>query len=246
VNIPLNNPRAAELLDIAFDAKIPVMVASQGGPREQLPRFRAIGTKWLHVVASVEHAKKAEAAGVDALVVDGAEAGGHPPANQVTTLVLVRRVAKAVKLPIVASGGVADGAGIAALLALGAEAVQLGTRFIATPEASVHENYKQAVLAADVGDTTLVGRGGLPIRQLKNSFSKEYERAEHSGASPSDLEVLFKKHTLKQAALDGDVEWGKVEAGQSAGLVDEILPAAEVMRRLVLEAEMARKRLAEL
>jgi enoyl-[acyl-carrier protein] reductase II len=246
VNIPLNNARALDLLDIAFQQRIPVMVASQGGPREHLARFRGIGTKWLHVVASVEHAKKAEAAGVDALVVDGAEAGGHPPPSEVGTLVLVRRVVRAVKLPVVASGGVADGAGVAALLALGAEAVQLGTRFIATPEASVHDNYKKAVIAADVGDTTLVGRGGLPIRQLKNAFSREYEAAERSGASPQDLDVLFKKKSLKQAALDGDVEWGKVEAGQSAGLVDEILPAAEVMRRLVAETEVARKRLAEL
>src|SRR5262249_9306934 len=246
VNIPLNNPRAADLLDIAFEHKIPVMVASQGGPREHLARFRSIGTKWLHVVASVEHAKKAEAAGVDARVVAGGEAGGHPPASEVGTLVLVRRVVRAVKVPVVASGGIADGAGVAALLALGAEAAQLGTRFIATPEASVHENYKKAVLAADVADTTLVGRGGLPIGQLRNSFSREYEGAERSGASPSDLEILFRKHSLKQAALDGDVEWGKVEAGQSAGLVDEILPAAEVMRRLVAEAEEARRRLAAL
>jgi enoyl-[acyl-carrier protein] reductase II len=246
VNIPLNNPRAPELLEIALQERIPVMVASQGGPREHLARFRAVGTKWLHVVASVEHAQKAEAAGVDALVVDGAEAGGHPPPSEVGTLVLVRRVVKATRLPVVASGGVADGAGIAALLALGAEAVQLGTRFIATPEASVHDNYKQAVLAADVGDTALVGRGGLPIRQLKNAFSKEYEAAERAGASAQDLEALFRKRSLKQAALDGDVDWGKVEAGQSAGLVDEILPAAEVMRRLVAEAEAARKRLSEL
>jgi len=246
VNIPLNNPRAADLLGICEEEKIPVMVASQGGPREHLARFRAIGTKWLHVVASVEHAKKAEAAGVDALVVDGAEAGGHPPPSEVGTIVLVRRVVKAVKLPVVASGGVADGAGVAALLALGAEAVQLGTRFIATPEASVHDNYKKAVLAADVGDTTLVGRGGLPIRQLKNAFSSRYQAAERSGMGKEDLEKIFKSSSLKQAALDGDVEWGLLEAGQSAGLVDEILPAAEVMRRLVAEAEAARKRLAEL
>jgi enoyl-[acyl-carrier protein] reductase II len=146
----------------------------------------------------------------------------------------------------VASGGVADGAGVAALLALGADAVQLGTRFIATPEASVHENYKRAVLAADVHQTTLVGRGGLPIRQLRNAFSEKYEKAERSGASAADLEALLKSASLKQAALEGDVEWGKVEAGQSAGLVDEILPAAEVMRRLVAEAEEARKRLASL
>ena len=241
VNIPLNNPRAAELLDIAHEARIPVMVASQGGPREQMPRFHAIGTKWLHVVASVEHAKKAEAAGVDALVVDGAEAGGHPPPNQVGTIVLVRRVVRATKLPVVASGGVADGAGIAALLALGAEAVQLGTRFIATPEASVHENYKRAVLAADVHDTCLVGPSALPIRQLKNAFTQKFQ-----AAPAQEREALFRESSLKKAALEGDVEWGKVEAGQSAGLVDDILPAADIMKRLVQELEQARKRLASL
>jgi enoyl-[acyl-carrier protein] reductase II len=241
VNIPLNNPRAPELLDIAYDARIPVMVASQGGPREQLPRFRSIGTKWLHVVASVEHARKAEAAGVDALVVDGAEAGGHPPPAQVSTLVLVRRVAKAVKLPVVASGGAADGAGIAALLALGAEAVQLGTRFIATPEASVHEKYKQAVLAAEVDGTTLIGPRSLPIRLLKNALT---ERFHSSGRE--DQERLYKEASLKQAALEGDIENGKVEAGQSAGLVEDIVPAGELVRRLARELEEARRRLASL
>jgi enoyl-[acyl-carrier protein] reductase II len=246
VNIPLNNPRAPELLDIAFRKKIPVMVASQGGPREHLARFRSAGTKWLHVVTSVEHARKAEAAGVDALVVDGAEAGGHPPPSEVGTLVLVRRVVRAVKLPVVASGGIADGAGIAAMLALGAEAAQLGTRFIATPEASVHDNYKRAVLAADVEGTALVGRGRHPIRQLKNSFSRKYEEAERAGATSEQLRVIFEESSVKKAALHGDVEWGKVEAGQSAGLVDEILPAAEVMRRLVAELETARNRLAAL
>ena len=238
VNIPLNGKHAPALLQIALEEKIPVMVASQGGPREHLARFRAIGSKWLHVVASVEHAQKAEAAGVDALVVDGAEAGGHPPAAQVGTIVLVRRVVKATKLPVVASGGVADGAGIAALLALGAEAVQLGTRFIATPEASVHENYKQAVLAADVQDTCLVGPKSLPIRQIKNAFSTKYES--------SPVEEVFNSSSLKKAALEGDVEWGKVEAGQSAGLIDDIVPAAELFRRLVKETEEARRRLAAL
>ena len=241
VNIPLNGKHAAALLDIAHQEKIPVMVASQGGPREHLPRFRAIGAKWLHVVASVEHAQKAEAAGVDALVVDGAEAGGHPPPSQVGTIVLVRRVVKATKLPVVASGGVADGAGIAALLALGAEAVQLGTRFIATPEASVHDDYKRAVLAAEVQDTCLVGPASLPIRQLKNAFTKKFESARED-----EREALFNGTSLKKAALEGDVEWGKVEAGQSAGLIDDIVPAAELFRRLVKETEEARRRLASL
>ena len=244
VNIPLNGSRAPELLSISLEKKIPVMVASQGGPREHLARFRAIGAKWLHVVASVEHARKAEAAGVDALVVDGAEAGGHPPPSEVGTLVLVRRVVTSVKLPVVASGGIADGAGIAAMLALGAEAVQLGTRFIATPEASVHEKYKRAVLEADVEGTAIVGRGKHPIRQLKNAFSARYEAAERAGKE--DLEAIFDSSSLKQAALEGDVEWGKVEAGQSAGLVKDILPAAEVFHRLVRETEDARRRLASL
>jgi enoyl-[acyl-carrier protein] reductase II len=241
VNVPLNGARAKELLDIAHEERIPVMVASQGGPREQLPRFRAIGTRWLHVVASVEHAKKAEAAGVDALVVDGGEAGGHPPASNVSTLVLVRRIVRATRLPVVASGGVADGAGVAALLALGAEAVQLGTRFIATPEASVHENYKRAVLAAEVHDTCLVGPAALPIRQLRNAFTRKLD-----AAAPAERESLFKESSLRKAALEGDVEWGKVEAGQSAGLVDDIVPAADLMKRLVRELEDARRRLASL
>jgi enoyl-[acyl-carrier protein] reductase II len=246
VNIPLTNPRAPELIEIAHQARIPVMVASQGGPREHLQRFRAIGAKWLHVVASVEHALKAEAAGVDALVVDGAEAGGHPPPNEVTTLVLVRRVVKAVKLPVVASGGIADGAGIAAMLALGADAVQLGTRFIATPEASVHEAFKRAVLAADIGDTAFVGRGKHPIRQLKNAFSAKYEAAERRGASREELDAIFESTSLKRAALEGDMEWGKLEAGQSAGLVTDIVPAGELLKRLVAEMEQARQRLAGL
>ncbi len=246
LNVPLNNPKAREMLDLAHEARVPVMVASQGGPREHLARFRAIGTKWLHVVASVEHAKKAEAAGVDALVVDGAEAGGHPPPSEVGTLVLVRRVLQEVKLPVVASGGIADGAGIAAMLALGADAVQLGTRFIATPEANVHENYKRAVLAAEVDQTAFVGRGLAPIRQLNNAFAKKYSDLEAAGAPLAERQALFQQHSLKQAALEGDVEWGRVEAGQSAGLVHDIVPAGELVRRLVAEMEDARRRLASL
>jgi len=246
LNIPLNSTKAREMLDIAYEARVPVMVASQGGPKEHLERFRGIGTRWLHVVASVEHAKKAEAAGVDALVVDGVEAGGHPPPSEVTTLVLVRRVLQEVKLPVVASGGVADGAGIAALLALGADAVQLGTRFIATPEASVHDNYKRAVLEAEVDQTAMVGRGLGPIRQLRNHFAMDYASAERRGASPGELEALFKSKSLKQAARDGDVRDGKVEAGQSAGLVHDIVPAGELVLRLVKELEEARERLARL
>jgi enoyl-[acyl-carrier protein] reductase II len=246
VNIPLNNPRAPQLLDIAHNARIPVMVASQGGPRAHLARFREIGTKWLHVVASVDFARKAEEAGVDGLVVDGWEAGGHPPPGEVTTLVLVRRIVKATKLPVVASGGIADGAGIAAMLALGAEAAQLGTRFIATNEASVHEQYKQAILKADISDTAFVGRGRQPIRQIKNAFSDAYLAAERAGVSQDELDAIFSSANLKQAALSGDVANGKLEAGQSTGLVDDILPTAELVQRLVSELAQAQRRMSSL
>jgi enoyl-[acyl-carrier protein] reductase II len=124
--------------------------------------------------------------------------------------------------------------------------VQLGTRFIATPEASVHENYKRAVINADVDGSTLVARGRLPIRQLRNKFAEKFNAAERAGASQAELDEIFKAASLKQAALEGDVEWGRVEAGQSAGLVTEILPAAELVRRLVAELEQARQRLAKL
>src|SRR5207302_1847476 len=148
----------------------------------------------------------------DALVVDGAEAGGHPPPSEVGTLVLVRRVLQVTKLPVVASGGIADGAGIAAMLTLGAEAVQLGTRFIATPEASVHENYKRAVLEAEVDQTTLVGRGTHPIRQLKNAFSAKYEAAERTGAS----RIRTLNRPEKRNALDTALSRALLEALRAA------------------------------
>ncbi|OZI18813.1 2-nitropropane dioxygenase [Bordetella genomosp. 9] len=243
VNIPLYRQGAADILDAMHNGRVPVVIASQGSPKAHLSRFHDIGAKWIHVVASLEHARKAAAAGVDALVVVGAEAGGHPPASEVTTLVTVRRVLQEVSIPVIASGGVADGWGIAALLALGADAVQLGTRFLLTEEATVHANYKAVVLAADVHDTALVGRRDLPIRGLRNAFAQAVFAAERDQVAQEDYLALFKKSTLKQAALDGDVEWGKVELGQSAGLVSRIEPAAAVMAQLVRELADATGRL---
>lgn len=243
VNIPLYRQGADQILDAMHRARVPVVIASQGGPRAHLPRFRDIGAKWIQVVSTLEHAKKAAAAGVDALVVVGAEAGGHPPANEVTTLVTVRRVLQEVDIPVIAGGGVADGWGIAALLALGADAVQLGTRFLLTEEATVHANYKSAVLAADVHDTALVGRRNLPVRGLRNAFAQAIFDAERDLMPQEEYDALFRKSTLKQAALDGDVEWGKVELGQSAGLVSRIEPAATVMAQLVRELHEASGRL---
>jgi len=243
VNIPLYRPQAAELIDAMVARRVPVVIASQGGPKAHLPRFREYGAVWIQVVSTLEHAKKAADAGVDALVVVGGEAGGHPPANEVSTLVTVRRVLQEVSIPVIAGGGVADGWGIAALLALGADAVQLGTRFLLTDEAAVHANYKAAVLAADVHDTVLVGRRNLPVRGLRNAFAQAVFDAERDQMPQEDYDALFKKSTLKQAALDGDMDWGKVELGQSAGLVSRIRPAAEVVADLVRELAQASARL---
>jgi enoyl-[acyl-carrier protein] reductase II len=246
VNVPLYNKNAATYLDIVEEERVPVIIASQGGPKAHLQRFHALGVKWLHVVAAPAHARKAEQAGVDALIVVGAEAGGHPPPDEVGTLVVVRAVARAVKLPLIAGGGVADGYGMAALMALGADAVQLGTRFLMTPEAGVHDNYKAAVLAAGLADTALVGRAGLPIRMLRNAFAAEYEAAYKAGVPADQLAAMFAARTLKDAALDGDTARGKTEAGQSAGLIDDIVPAAEVVASLMREFGLARARLAGL
>ncbi|WP_312491834.1 NAD(P)H-dependent flavin oxidoreductase [Pseudomonas cremoris] len=246
VNIPLYRKGADEVLDLLVAEQVPVIIASQGSPKAHLQRFKAYGATWLHVVAFVDHARKAAAAGVDGLVVVGSEAGGHPPANEVSTLVNVRRVLQEVDCPLVAGGGVADGHGIAALLALGADAVQLGTRFMLSEEAFLHPAYKQKVLEADIGDTVLVGRGALPVRSVRNAFTERVAQAERDGlpqTAPEAYAALLASASLKQASFDGDVSNGKVEAGQSAGLIHQLLPASAIMQSLIEELEQALARL---
>jgi enoyl-[acyl-carrier protein] reductase II len=249
VNIPLYRPGLEEVLDIVARARPPVIIASQGAPGDHLKRFRDLGSTWLHVTAFPRHAVKAFEQGVDAVVVVGMEAGGHPPGNEVSSLVAVRRVLKEVGCPVVAGGGAADGWGIAAMLALGADAVQLGTRFLMTREAAVHENYKHALVQADVDGTMLAGRGGLPVRCLRNDFADRVLAAEAAGlpsADPAAWRSLLAGATLRQAAVQGDVQHGKVEAGQSAGLIDDIPTVADLMARLVDELRQATERLASI
>jgi enoyl-[acyl-carrier protein] reductase II len=195
------------------------------------------------VVASLEHALKAQDAGVDAVVVVGTEAGGHPPASDVSTLINVRHVLKNLSIPVIAGGGVADGWGIASLLALGAEAVQLGTRFLMTQEAWVHENYKQQVLKTQVHETLLVGRSLQPVRMINNDFAQTVIQAEKDGSDPVRIAELFQSGTLKKAALEGDMQWGKVELGQSAGLIEDVLSVKMLMAQLVQELNTAMQRM---
>lgn len=236
VNLPLYRKDADEARRIILETRPKVLIASQGGPKKYLADFRSVGTICLHVVASVEHALKAAEAGVDGLVVVGGEAGGHPPVDLVSTMVLTRAVATAVpELPIVASGGFADGQGLAAALSLGASAAQFGTRFIATPEAQVHEDYRAMVLAAGVGGTRTVGRDLGMIRCLHNEFTEQMLHLEQSGATVDERRSAFGATVLRQAAMDGLVSSGKVEAGQSAGLVRDVASAAAIVRRIATE-----------
>jgi enoyl-[acyl-carrier protein] reductase II len=245
VNVPLYSEKCPAFLDIAHRLKVPVIIASQGGPKPHLPRFKASGVTWIQVVAGLEHARKAQAAGVDALVVVGCEAGGHPPQEGVSTLVNVRHVLSHVNLPVVAAGGAADGWAIASLLALGADAVQLGTRFLMTREASIHPSYQEAVLRCEVSGTDLVGLD-QPVRVIKNSFSEKMLQLQHLPSCSDEAREFFKSTTLKQAALLGDVMWGKVEAGESAGLIHDVLSVEQLMQQLLSQMQAAFERMKEM
>lgn len=233
VNLPLYRKGAEEIMDLLVAKRVPVLIASQGGPSRYLARFKAVGTICLHVVASEEHARKAVAAGVDGLIVVGGEAGGHPPAELVSSLVICRAVARAAPdTPIVLSGGLVDGEGLVAALALGADAAQFGTRFMLTPEANLHAAYKARLKQARIADTLTVGRGFGVVRVLKNDFADAMQAVEQAGADDEARRALFQAASLKQAAFDGDVDGGKLEAGQSAGLIDELEPAGDVVRAM--------------
>ncbi|MFP3396280.1 nitronate monooxygenase family protein [Brevibacterium sp. SIMBA_078] len=236
VNMPLYRKGVDEVMAHLIDQAPPVIIASQGGPKKYLGALHEVGTVWLHVVTSLPHAAKAVGAGVDGLVVVGAEAGGHPPEHGVTSLVLTRLIAREFpEIPVVASGGFTDGHSLAAALSLGAAGAQFGTRFIATPEANVHPAYQDRVLNAEAEDAVLVGRELNPIRALRNQFTERMLDLENAGASVDNRREVFASTVLRHSAKDGEVETGKVEAGQTAGLVTELQSAAEVVRRIAAE-----------
>lgn len=238
VNLPLYRKGADEVMALLDDLRPPILIASQGGTAKYLDRFKAQGTICIHTVASVAHARKAAAAGVDALNVVGGEAGGHPPPDLVSGHVLLRAVRCALPdMPIISAGGWADGAGLAAALALGADAAAFGTRFLASPEAGVPAPYKDRVLRAGVDDTRVVGRGLGMIRALRNGFTDRMEKLEKSGASLEERRAVFAGVTLRDVVVNGDMEGGKVEAGQSAGLIDEIVPAADLVASIAADCQ---------
>ena len=233
VNVPLSRADAVELLRAAVETEVNIFITSAGPPAVHTGWLKERGCVVLHVVASVKHARKAVEAGCDAVVAEGYEAGGHNGLDELTTLTLVPQVREAVEVPIVAAGGIADGRGIAAALALGADGVQVGTRFAATIESSAHQAYKEAVVSATDTGTLLALRGLVPTRMLKTAFALQAAEAERRGASRQELETLFGEKRERKGIFEGNLEEGALEAGQGAGLVREILPAGEVVRLMM-------------
>jgi enoyl-[acyl-carrier protein] reductase II len=244
VNLMLLASNIEELVKVILEEKVPVVTTGAGSPGAYIASFKERGIKVLPVVPSVALAQRMERAGADAVIVEGTEAGGH--IGELTTLVLVPQVVDAVSIPVIAAGGIADGRGFIAALALGAKGVQMGTRFICTTECTVHENFKQKIVKARDRDTVVTGRStGHPVRCLKNKLTREFERLERKGASVEELERLG-TGKLRQAALEGDMEFGSVMAGQCAGLVKSVKPVAEVILEIIEEAKEVLKDLEQL
>lgn len=233
VNVMLLSPFVDEVMDVVIKEKIPVITTGAGNPGKYMTRLKESGTKILPVVPTVALAKKMESLGADGVICEGTEAGGH--IGELTTMVLVPQVVDAVSIPVIAAGGIADGRGILASLALGALGVQIGTRFICSDECIVHQNYKEAIIKAKDRDAVATGRStGHPVRTLKNKLTKEFDRLEKEGASMEEI-GKFGVGRLKAAVIDGDVESGSVMAGQSAAMIKDIKSCKNIIEDLVKE-----------
>ncbi len=234
VNVMLLNPNAADVARIVIEEGVPVVTTGAGSPAKFMEAWKQAGVTVIPVVASVAMAKMMERAGADAVVAEGMESGGHIGAQ--TTMALVPQVADAVQIPVIAAGGIADGRGVAAALMLGAEGVQMGTRFITAKESIVHPSYKERVIKARDIDSEVTGMStGHPIRVLRNQMSREYLKMEKEGASFEELEHLT-LGSLRKAVVDGDVVHGSLMAGQSAGLVKKEQTCEEILTELMQEA----------
>ena len=235
VNVMLMSPYADDVAKVVVEEGIKVVTTGAGNPGKYMDMWKAAGIKVIPVVASVALAKMMEKAGADAVVAEGTESGGH--IGEATTMTLVPQVVDAVSIPVIAGGGIADGRGIAAAFMLGAEAVQIGTRFVVAKESIVHENYKQRIIKAKDIDSTVTGRShGHPVRCLRNQMTREYNKLESEGKSFEELEYLT-LGTLRKAVQEGDVTHGTVMAGQIAGMIDKEQTCKEMIDEMMAQAE---------
>lgn len=235
VNIPLMYPQIEEIMQIVMEEQVSVIFTSAGNPATWTGQLKNHGITVAHVVSSSRFARKAEEAGVDAIVAEGFEAGGHNGREESTTLTLIPQVRTATELPLMAAGGIATGAAMAAVFALGAEGVQVGTRFALTVESSASEAFKQRCIELKEGDTILSLKKVSPTRLIRNDFFNQVQELEERGATAEELKSLLGKGRAKKGIFEGDLREGELEIGQIASHIREILPAGEVMRRMMEE-----------
>ncbi len=246
VNVPLLYSELDEILDIIIEEKVPIVFTSAGNPKSYTPQLKAAGITVVHVVSSVKFALKSQEAGVDAVVAEGFEAGGHNGREESTTLTLIPQVAQAIDIPLIAAGGIATGRAMLAAMTLGAQGVQVGSRFVCTPEASSHINFKEAIVKAGEGDTHLTLKELAPVRLMRNNFWNQVQELYQQSPTKEDLIQLLGRARAKKGMFEGDMENGELEIGQVSGLINDIIPAAQVVKNMVAEYETARQQWREM
>ena len=243
VNLPMLYPDLEALINIIIEEKVPIVFTSAGNPKTWTSVLKDAGCVVVHVVSSAQFALKAEAAGCDAVVAEGFEAGGHNGREETTTMVLIPMVCKAVSIPVIAAGGIATGAQMLAAFALGAQGVQIGSRFVCSTEATSHINFKNAIIEAKEGDTELGLKLLAPVRLLKNKFANEILTIEKQGASKEVLAEKLAKGRAKKGMFEGDMENGELEIGQVSAMINTIQPAAEIVNEIWHDFQSGLKRL---
>ena len=235
VNVPLLYPDIDKLMQIIIEEGVQIVFTSAGNPKTWTTHLKDHGIKVVHVVSSVKFALKAQEAGVDAVVAEGFEAGGHNGREETTTFTLIPMVKEQLEIPLIAAGGIATGKGMLAAMILGADGVQIGSRFVATPEASSHQAFKELVVEAKEGATELTLKELAPVRLLKNKFYTDVKRLYENTPTKEELSALLGRGRAKKGMFEGDLEEGELEIGQIAGLIHEIKPAAEVVAEIITE-----------
>ena len=243
VNLPMLYPDIDKHIETIIKHKVPIVFTSAGNPKTRTAHLKSHGITVVHVVSSLKFALKAQEAGVDAVVAEGFEAGGHNGRDETTTMCLIPLVAAELKIPLIAAGGIGTGRGMLAAMNLGADAVQIGSRFIATPESSAHDNFKQTVIHTPEGGTQLTLKELTPVRLIKNEFYQKVEKAYESGANVEELEQLLGRGRAKKGMFEGDLTEGELEVGQISGIIKEIKPAAEILNeyRLAIKEQQTEK-----
>jgi enoyl-[acyl-carrier protein] reductase II len=240
VNLPLLYPNAEEHIQSIIELKVPIVFTSAGNPKTWTNILKSKGVMVVHVVSSVKFALKAEQAGVDAVVAEGFEAGGHNGIEETTTFCLIPDVAKNISIPLIAAGGIVDGKSMLAAMVLGASGVQIGTRFVASHESSAHENFKQKVLGLNEGETKLTLKEITPVRMIKNEFYTEIDNLYNNNASIEELKNKLGRGRAKKGMFEGDLHQGELEIGQAASQLKGILPAADIVNNIMREFNLAK------